>query len=79
MAPLEGTIGALWQAAEAAGWHGADEPGEWTKVVVRAFRDGHREEWWALEVEAGPYGGERPRRALVLTPYPETLPDLATW
>src|SRR5215210_1866622 len=75
---LKGTIGALWQVAEAAGWHGADEPGEWTKVV-RAFRDGHREDWWALEVEAGPYGGERPRRALVVTPDPETLPDLATW
>ena len=50
---LEGTVGALWQAAQAAGWQGAEEPGDWTKVV-RRFRDGHREEWWALEVEAGP-------------------------
>ena len=50
---LEGTIGALWQAAEAAGWKGAQEPGDWKKVV-RTFRDGHAEEWWALEVEAGP-------------------------
>ena len=75
---LEGTIGALWQAAEAAGWQGAEEPGDWTKVV-RSFRDGHREEWWALEVEAGPYAKERARRALVLTPDPKTLPDLATW
>jgi SRSO17 transposase len=75
---LEGTIGALWQAAEAAGWRGADEPGEWTKVV-RTFRDGHREGWWALEVEAGPYGKGRARRALVVTPDPEELPDLATW
>lgn len=74
----EGTIGALWQAAEAAGWRGVDEPGDWTKVE-RSFRDGHREEWWALEVEAGPYGGERAQRALVVTPDPETLPDLATW
>jgi SRSO17 transposase len=74
----EGTIGALWQAAEAAGWRGADEPGDWTKVE-RSFRDDHREEWWALEVEAGPYGGERAQRALVVTPDPETLPDLATW
>jgi len=76
---LEGTIGALWQAAEAAGWKGAqEEPGDWTKVV-RTFRDGHREEWWALEVEAGPYGKERTKRALVVTPDPEELPDLATW
>ena len=75
---LEGTIGALWQAAEAAGWKDAQEPGEWTKVV-RRFRNGHREEWWALEVEAGPYGKERAQRALVVTPEPERLPDLATW
>jgi SRSO17 transposase len=75
---LEGTIGALWQAASAAGWHRAEEPGDWRRVV-RSFRDGHREEWWALEVEAGPYGRERARRALVVTPDPERLPDLATW
>ncbi len=75
---LEGTVGALWQAAEAAGWRDAEEPGDWTKVE-RAFRDGHREEWWALEVEAGPYGKGRAKRALVVTPDPETLPDLATW
>jgi hypothetical protein len=76
---LEGTIGALWQAAEAAGWKGGEEePGGWTKVM-RTFRDGHREEWWAPEVEAGPYGKERAKRALVVSPDPTTLPDLATW
>jgi hypothetical protein len=73
-----GTIGALWEAALAAGWEGAEEPGEWEKVV-RRFRDGHREEWWALEVEAGPYGTERAQRALVVSPEPATLPDLGTW
>jgi DDE superfamily endonuclease len=52
---VEGTIGALWEAALGAGWEGAEEPGGWTKVM-RTFREGHREEWWALEVEAGPYG-----------------------
>jgi hypothetical protein len=75
---LEGTIGALWQAAEAAGWKSTEEPGDWTRVV-RTFRDGRREVWWALEVEAGPYGTERAQRALVVTPEPATLPDLATW
>ena len=75
---MEGTIGALWEAALAAGWKDAEEPGEWAKVV-RAFRDGHREEWWALEVEAGPYGTERAKRALVVTTDPEGLPDLGTW
>ena len=74
----QGTIGALWEAALAAGWKGAQEPGEWSKVV-RTFRDGHREEWWALEVEAGPYGTSRAKRALVVTTDPVKLPDLATW
>jgi SRSO17 transposase len=76
---MEGTIGALWQAAQTtAGWKGAQEPGAWTKVM-RTLRDGHREGWWALEGEAGPYGKERAQRALVVTPDPEELPDLATW
>jgi SRSO17 transposase len=74
-----GTIGALWEAALAAGWRGAEEPGGWEKLV-RRFRDGHREDWWALEVEAGPYGTERARRALVVTADPaRRLADLATW
>jgi hypothetical protein len=30
-------------------------------------------------VEAGPYGKERAQRALVVTPDPATLPNLATW
>jgi len=73
-----GTIGALWEAALAAGWEGAEDPGRWTKAV-RRFRDGHSEGWWALEVEAGPYGTERAKRALVVTTDPATLPDLTTW
>ena len=59
----------------AAGWKNADDPGRWRKVM-RTFRDGHRETWWALEVEAGPYGPERARRALVVTTDPERLPAL---
>ena len=74
----EGEIGALWEAAEAAGWEDENEPGRWVRVV-RTFRDGHKEDWWALEVEAGPYGPERARRALVVTTDPERLPKLATW
>ncbi len=74
----EGEIGALREAAEAAGWRGEDEPGRWAKVV-RAFRDGHTEDWWALEVEAGPYGPGRARRAVVVSADPERLPALATW
>ena len=54
------------------------EPGDWTRVAP-TFRDGHQEVWWALEVEAGPYATQRAQRALVVTPEPATLPDLATW
>jgi hypothetical protein len=74
----EGTIGALWEAAEAAGWKNADDPGEWRRVI-RTFRDGHQESWWALEVEAGPYSPMKARRALVVTTDPERLPRLGTW
>ena len=75
-----GTVGALWEAALAASEarEGAGKPGAWEKVV-RRFRDGHREEWWALEVEAGPYGTERAKRAFVVTTDPARLPDLAIW
>jgi len=76
----EGQIGALWEAALAAGWKDAKQPGRWKKVV-RAFRDGHQETWWALEVEAGPYGPEKAQRqrALVVSTDPERLPRLSTW
>ena len=74
----EGTIGALWQAAERAGWQGAAAPGAWV-AVERRFRDGHTEVWWALEVEAGPYGPARGRRAVVATTDPATLPGHTTW
>jgi len=74
----EGTIGALWEAALAAGWKNAQEPGQW-KRVVRTFRDGHRETWWVLEVKAGPYSPEKARRAVVVSVDPERLPRLGTW
>ena len=74
----EGTIGALWEAALAAGWNNAGDPGEW-RGVIRTFRDGHQETWWALEVRVGPYSPEKARRALVVTTDPERLPRLGTW
>ena len=74
----EGTIGALWEAALAAGWKNTQQPGQWTEVV-RTFRDGHQESWWALEVEAGPYSAQKAHRALVATTDPERLPRLGTW
>jgi DDE superfamily endonuclease len=75
-----GEIGSLWEAAIAAGeaWRDARHPGDWVKVV-RSFKDGHQEEWWALEVDVGPYGPQRERRAVVATTDPERLPDKSTW
>jgi len=74
----EDEIGSPWEAAVAAEWEGERHPGDWVEVV-RRFKDGHEEAWWALEVEAGPYGPQRARRAVVVTTDPEKLPDRATW
>jgi DDE superfamily endonuclease len=73
-----GEVGSLVQAAEAAGWQDAEHPGAWVRVV-RRFRDGHTEDWWALEVQAGPYGPSRTLRAVVATTDPAMLPDHSTW
>ena len=77
-----GEIGSPREAALAASeaWEDAQEApgGDWIKVV-RSFRDGHEEGWWALEVDVGPYGPERARRAVVATTDPRRLPDKATW
>src|SRR5205807_7530324 len=74
----EGTLGSLQEVAQAAGWKSADQPGQWVKVE-RTFRDGSKQTWWALEVQAGPYGPERTERAVIATTDPVTLPDISTW
>jgi len=76
-APVE-AIGAVWEVAAAGGWEDPQRPGGWVPVE-RAFRDGRPETWWALEGMAGPYGPDRPRRLVVATPDPATLPEAATW
>src|SRR5215203_4146941 len=75
-----GEIGSPWEAAVAAseGWKDEKRPGEWVKVV-RRFRDGHEETWWALEVDVGPYGPQRERRSVVATTDPKALTDKSTW
>jgi hypothetical protein len=75
-----GEIGSPWEAAVAASeaWEGERHPGDWVKVT-RRFRDGYKEEWWALEVDVGPYGPQRERRAVVATTDPKELPDKSTW
>ena len=74
----EDEIGSPRQAALAAEWEGKWHPGDWVKVV-RRFKDGHEEQWWALEVNVGPYGPQKERRAVVVTPDPEKLPEKKTW
>jgi SRSO17 transposase len=75
-----GEIGSPYEAALAASeaWEDERHPGDWERIV-RHFRDGHEEEWWALEVDVGPYGPERARRAVVATTDPKELPEKATW
>jgi hypothetical protein len=51
---------------------------QWVKVE-RRFRDGSTQDWWALEIVAGPDGPDKGERAVVATTDPETLPDLSTW
>jgi len=75
---LADRINSLQEAARAATWAGPDAPGDW-QAVDRAFRDGHTETWWALEVTVGPYGPERRQRAVVATTDPATLPEHTTW
>jgi hypothetical protein len=75
-----GEIGSPWEAALAASeaWDDERHPGGWVKVM-RRFRDGREEAWWALEVDVGPYGPQRERRSVVATTDPKELPDKATW
>jgi SRSO17 transposase len=66
------------EAARELRWNGPDDPGDWTPVV-RRFRDGHQETWWAADVSFGPYGPDKAVRVVVATTDPATLPPLTTW
>jgi hypothetical protein len=65
-------------AARALAWDGPDDPGDW-HPVVRTFRDGHAETWWAAKATLGGWGPDGVRRLVVATADPGTLPDKATW
>jgi hypothetical protein len=47
-----GEIGSPWEAAGRA-WEDERHPGDWVKVI-RRLKDGHEQQWWALEVDVGP-------------------------
>ena len=74
----EGTIGALWEAALAAGWKDARRTGAVEEGDARLSR-------WARGrvVGSGSRGGtvwpQKAQRAFVVTTDPEKLPRLSTW
>ncbi len=74
----EEVAGTLQDVAREAGWQSAEQPGKWVRVT-RTFRDGSTQDWWALEVVAGPYGPDKTERAIVASTDPLTLPDVTTW
>lgn len=74
----EGVAGSLREVAREAGWVSAEQPGRWMRIT-RTFRDGSTQDWWAVEIEAGPYGPGKTERAVVATTDPATLPELTTW
>src|SRR5712692_2872681 len=74
----EEVAGTLQDVAHEAGWESAEQPGQWVRIP-RTFRDGSSQDWWVLEIVAGPYGPDKTERAIVATTDPESLPDLSTW
>jgi len=73
-----GEPGSVEEIAWIAPWNGEDDPGQWVKLE-RTFRDGHTEQWWALEAECRPFGVEKRRRLVVASTDPAELPELSTW
>lgn len=67
------------EAARRLGWGGPENPGEW-RVILRRFRDGHEELWWAAEVKTliG-YGPEESVRLVAVSTDPSTLPANSSW
>jgi SRSO17 transposase len=67
------------EAAQRMGWNSARQPGAW-KSIVRTFKDGHTEKWWAVEVSTliG-YGPDKTVRLVAVSTDPKTLPANSTW
>ena len=67
------------EAAQRMGWDSEEEPGAW-KSIVRTFKDGHQERWWAVEVTTlVGYSPEEPVRLVAVSTDPRTLPANSTW
>jgi hypothetical protein len=67
------------EAAQRLGWSSPEDPGEW-RAIVRRFRDGREERWWAAEVETlVGYGPKESVRLVAVTTDPITLPANSSW
>jgi DDE superfamily endonuclease len=66
------------EAAGELGWHGPSRPGQWRRVI-RRFRDGHTEAWWAADAQLGGWGPNRRLRLVVATTDPARLPGHSSW
>lgn len=77
-----GTASHGWAPAEVA--HSIDDAARelplrsWQRIV-RRFRDGHAERWWAGELTFLHYGPDKPVRAVCITTDRRALPELTTW
>lgn len=61
------------------GWRSAQEPGAWQRIM-RIFKDGHTEQWWAVEVTTLiHHGPEKYLRLVAVTTDPATLPTNSSW
>ena len=47
--------------------------------MLRRFRDGHSEIWWAAELTLAGYGPDQPTLLVVATSGPAALPEVSTW
>ena len=59
-------------------WESPRAPGGWT-AVVRRYRDGHRETWWAADLRLAGMAAEKALRLVAVTTDPARLPADSTW
>lgn len=77
-----GTVGRGWAPADVA--HSFEDAAlelplrAWQRIV-RRFRDGRTERWWAGELTLLHYGPGKPVRAVCVTTDRRALPELTTW
>ena len=65
-------------AARVVPWDSPRAPGGWT-AVVRRFRDGHRETWWAADLRLVGMAWDQDLRLVAVTTDPARLPADSTW